>query len=66
MPMATAMLRNGLTNIVAKPGGAEALAKALARHDGILLGNPSRAADDDVMSDGSAIKASTPARSPVS
>lgn len=55
MPMATAMLMNGLKSNVAQPGGAEALAKALAKHDGSLLKNPSRAADDDVLADGSAI-----------
>jgi hypothetical protein len=55
MPMATAMLMNGLKKNVERPGGAEALAKALAKHDGSLLKNPARAADDDVMTDGRAI-----------
>lgn len=55
MPMATAMLMNGLKKNVARPGGAEALAKALAKHDGSLLSNLSRAADDDVLEDGNAI-----------
>ncbi len=55
MPMATAMLMNGLKKNVAKPGGAEALAKALTKHDGSLLNNLSRSADDDVMADGGAI-----------
>jgi hypothetical protein len=55
MPMATAMLMNGLKKNVAKPGGAEALAKALTKHDGSLLNNLSRTADDDVMQDGNAI-----------
>ncbi|MFN0024434.1 MAG: DUF937 domain-containing protein [Parvularculaceae bacterium] len=55
MPMATAMLMNGLKKNVAKPGGAEALSKALARHDGSLLGNLSRTGDDDVIADGRAI-----------
>lgn len=55
MPMATAMLMNGLRKNIEQPGGAEALARALAKHDGSLLKNPSRAADDDVMSDGRAI-----------
>jgi hypothetical protein len=55
MPMATAMLMNGLKKNVAKPGGAEALAKALTKHDGSLLNNLSRTVDDDVMQDGKAI-----------
>lgn len=55
LPMATAMLMNGLKKNVARPGGAEALAKALADHDGSLLNHPERAADDDVMADGGAI-----------
>lgn len=55
LPMATAMLMNGLKKNVARPGGAEALAQALAKHDGSLLNDPSRAADDDVMQDGKAI-----------
>ncbi len=55
MPMATAMLMNGLKKNVERPGGAEALAKALAKHDGSLLRNPDRAADEDVMTDGRAI-----------
>lgn len=55
MPMAAAVLMNGLKKNVAQPGGADALAKALARHDGGLLNNPSRAADDDVMGDGKRI-----------
>lgn len=52
MPMAAALLLNGLKKNVAQPGGAEALSKALARHDGGLLGDPSRVADDAVMDDG--------------
>ncbi|MCB2097379.1 MAG: DUF937 domain-containing protein [Parvularculaceae bacterium] len=55
MPIATAMLLNGLKKNVARPEGAEALSKALARHDGGLLDNLGRAADDDVMADGQAI-----------
>lgn len=55
MPMATAVLMNGLKKNISKPGGAEALAKALAKHDGGLLNNPARAADDDVMNDGERI-----------
>lgn len=55
MPIATAMLMNGLKKNVGKPGGAEALAKALAKHDGGLLDNLGRAADDDVLDDGRAI-----------
>ncbi len=55
MPMATAVLLNGLKKNVAQPGGAEALAKALAKHDGSLLKNPSRAGDDEVMGDGAKI-----------
>lgn len=55
MPMATAMLMNGLKKNVAQPGGAEALARALAKHDGSLLNNLSRSADADVMQDGTAI-----------
>lgn len=55
MPVATAMLMNGLKKNVAQPGGAEALAKALAKHDGGLLDNLGKAADDDVMADGRAI-----------
>ncbi len=52
MPMATAVLMNGLKKNVAQPGGAEALAKALSKHDGSLLKNAARAGDDDVMDDG--------------
>jgi hypothetical protein len=52
MPMATAILMNGLKKNVAKPGGAEALAKALAKHDGSLLNDLGRVGNDDVVGDG--------------
>ena len=55
MPIATAILMNGLKKNVSSPDGAEALAKALRKHDGGLLDNLGRAADDDVMDDGRAI-----------
>lgn len=52
MPMAMAVVMNGIQKNVQQPGGAEALAKALAKHDGGLLDNPSNAAKDDVLDDG--------------
>ncbi len=55
MPMAAAILMNGIKKNVASPGGAEALAKALTKHDGNLLNNLGAAADDNVMTDGRAI-----------
>ncbi|MEZ5920428.1 MAG: DUF937 domain-containing protein [Parvularculaceae bacterium] len=55
MPMATAVLMNGLKKNMSKPGGAESLSKALTKHDGGLLDNLGRTSDDDVMEDGRAI-----------
>jgi len=55
MPMATAVLMNGLKKNISKPGGAQSLSKALAKHDGGLLDNLGRTSDDDVMEDGRAI-----------
>ena len=52
MPMAMAAVLGGLQKNVQQPGGAEALAKALAKHDGGLLDNPSNVARDDVLDDG--------------
>lgn len=55
MPMAMAVLMNGLKKNAATPDGAEALARALDRHDGSLL-NDARGIDrDDVVSDGEKI-----------
>ena len=55
MPMAMAAILGGLKKNVAKPNGAEALANALNRHDGSLLNNAERVAEDDVLSDGGKI-----------
>lgn len=55
MPMAMAALMGGLNKNASQPGGAEALANALERHDGGLLDNLGQLGQDDVMADGQKI-----------
>jgi hypothetical protein len=55
MPAAMAMLMNGLKKNASTPEGAEALAKALDRHDGSLLNNVGKLTDDSTLADGQKI-----------
>ena len=55
MPAAMAMLMNGLKKNASTPEGAEALAKALDRHDGSLLNNVGKLTDDNTLADGQKI-----------
>ena len=55
MPMAMAVLMNGLKKNASTPSGAEALASALSRHDGSLLNNVDRLDRDDTIMDGEKI-----------
>ena len=55
MPMAMAALMGGLKKNASQPQGAEALAKALDRHDGSLLNNISQVASNDTLADGQKI-----------
>jgi hypothetical protein len=52
MPVAMAAVMGGLRKNAASPGGAEALAKALTKHDGGFLNNLGKASDDSAMNDG--------------
>jgi len=54
-PMAMAVLMNGLKKNAASPQGAQALSNALDNHDGGLLNDIGRLADDNVMADGQKI-----------
>ena len=55
LPMAAAALMGGLKKNAAQPAGAEALSRALDRHDGSLLGQVDRLGQNDVLSDGQKI-----------
>ena len=55
MPMAMAVLMNGLKKNAATPHGAEALSNALENHDGGLLDNLGSLSDDNVLADGQKI-----------
>lgn len=55
LPMAMAVLMNGLKGNTKDAKGAEALSAALDKHDGALLNNPSALNADDVMADGERI-----------
>jgi hypothetical protein len=52
LPIAMAAVMGGVQKNVASPKGAEALANALAKHDGGLLNNLGKAGDDNVLNDG--------------
>ena len=55
MPMAMAVIMNGLKKNASTPQGAEALSRALENHDGSLLNNVSKISDDNVLADGQKI-----------
>ncbi len=56
MPMAITALMGGLKNNTSKPEGARALANALEKHDGSVLSQASRVAEDDsLLEDGQKI-----------
>ena len=55
MPMAMAALMGGLKKNASQPNGADALANALDRHDGSLLGNLSQLGQDSTLADGQKI-----------
>jgi len=55
MPMAMAALMGGLKKNASRPEGAEALARALDKHDGSLLNNISQLGQDDTLADGQKI-----------
>ena len=55
MPMAMAALMGGLKKNAAQPNGADALAKALDRHDGSLLNNLGQLGQDNTLADGQKI-----------
>ncbi|MEL6371136.1 MAG: DUF937 domain-containing protein [Pseudomonadota bacterium] len=55
LPMAMAVLMNGLKKNTSTPQGAEALSNALERHDGSLLNDVNRIGADDVLIDGQKI-----------
>ena len=55
MPMAMAVIMNGLKKNASTPQGAEALSRALENHDGSLLNNVSKIGDDNVLADGQKI-----------
>ncbi len=55
MPMAMAVIMNGLKKNASTPQGAEALSRALDNHDGSLLNNVGRIGDDNVLADGQKI-----------
>jgi len=55
MPIAMAVLMNGLKANAQKENGATALASALERHDGALLNQADRITDDNVLADGQKI-----------
>jgi hypothetical protein len=55
MPMAVAALMAGLKKNAAEPGGAQAIANALDRHDGSLLNNATQLSNDNVLADGQKI-----------
>ena len=55
LPLAMTALMGGLKKNASQPGGAEALASALDRHDGGLMNNAAGAADSAVMADGQKI-----------
>lgn len=55
MPMAMAALMGGLKKNISQGDGAQALASALDRHDGSLLGQADQVHRDDVVSDGQRI-----------
>ena len=55
LPVAMAALMGGLKKNASDAQGAEALARALDRHDGGLLNQISRVGDDDVLADGQKI-----------
>ncbi len=55
LPMAMAVLMNGLKSNTKDANGAEALSAALDKHDGALLDNPNALNADSVMADGERI-----------
>ena len=55
MPMAMAALMGGLKKNASQPNGADALAKALDRHDGSLLNNLGQLGQDNTLADGQKI-----------